>query len=159
MSKNGFTLIETTLYVAIFAIIIVAIINVGISLSTSAQNTGERSLLVSESSVVMNKISRIISEGQTFNAGGSTLDQTLSTLAFANNSGDSTVLRVTNGVLEHGVNSNYSDMHSGDITITRFLVESLNSFATENIFRVSVDFTNTYGDTFTVTTSVNFLYD
>lgn len=157
--NKGFTLIEALLYIVIFSIVIVAIVNVGLFLSTSSGQTSERSILVSEGALVMNKVVRIVETGVTYNSGSSTIGSNPSTLVFADNSSDNITLRVSSNTLQKGVNGNYSDLHSSDLTVDSFVIERLNTSTSEEIFRINLDFSNVYGDTFSITSAANFLYD
>lgn len=131
MNKKGFTLIETLLYIVIFSIAIVGIVNMGLFLSTSSGQTSERSLLISEGSLVMNKAAKIVETGVTYNSSSSTIGSNPSTLVFTDNSSDTITLRVSNGILQKGVNSNYSNLHSSDTTVSSFIVERLNTNTSE----------------------------
>lgn len=157
--RGGFTLIETLLYVVLFSIIIVAIMNVGLFLSTSSGQTSERSLLISEGSLVMNKIIKTVETGATYNSGSSSIGSSPSTLVFTDNDADTISLRMNTDKIEKGLNGVFSDLHSTDLIVDSFVVERLNTNISEEIFRISIDFSNVYGDTFSITSSANFLYD
>lgn len=156
---KGGLLIEVLFYSVMLSLILLVLLQVGVFLARSSQETSARSLLVSESSVVMNRIARGVSNGETFNDVSSILSDPESEFSFVNKDGDTIVYRLNNDKIEQGTNGNFDDMHSSDVIVTSFQVDQLNSSTSNSLFRISIDFTNIYGDEFNLVRSVNFLYE
>lgn len=158
-NRAGFTLVETIMYVFLLASVLLVLLNVGIFLSSSSLQTTQRSLLIGESTVVTNRIFRDVKSANLFVENESTLGVNNSVLVVENNDADEISFRVQNGYLQRGLNGVYSNLHSIDVIVNEFTVTQLNSGDLGNLFKFEIEFESLYGDVFSLTRSVNFIYD
>ena len=159
-TRPGFTLIETLLYIVIFSIVIMVIVEVGIFLAVESQQTMMREQLTSEASTAFSEVMRTIQTGDNFDSMNSTLNQTLSVIQFTDKTGDTVRFGVDNQVLDEIVNGGSPiSLHSSAIVATEFRVERLNPTNNVPLFKVTAIFSDVFNQTFSLSSSVNFIHD
>jgi len=125
--------------------------------SVSASNLGDNSAETLD--ITQEGVKRAVIE---FDASGA-LDQLryVKTVGTGDGSGGDTVtLSVSGATLQKVVNGGSPvNMHSSSIQVDRFLVEQINASGPVPIFKVTMDFSNDFGQTFSINNSINFLDD
>lgn len=156
--RQGFTLLEILIYSVIFLVVIGAIVNTALNLTIQSQETVAYEYLIDESDLVFERVMRDLGEGLVLNDGSSTLGVDSSVISYANEGGDTIVYSLSNGELQKTINAGgATTMNSDEITVTRFLVENLNPSSDVTLIQVTIDTTNDYGQSYSLTSSINFL--
>lgn len=157
---KGFSLLETMLYMVIFSIIIVAVMNLGIFLAEESQKNAAKNQLTNEASIIFDTITRTIKSGKTLVPGNSNLEQTWSTIEFT--TPESQTLTLTGEQSSQSITlttdgGTPETLNSNELEIDKFLVSRINSSSTIPIFQITIDFSNQFNQTLTLSSSVNFI--
>ena len=151
---------EVIFYTALFAIVIVGMFNMAVFLTERSQLVIEKNQLVTESSLLFDEVARLIKTGKTVNDANSTLDQDLSVFEFDDADANTIKLEVVTGVLKKTFNGGTAlNLHSDDISVDRFYVRKLNQANNVGLINVSMEFSNSFGQEFALTTTLNFVYE
>jgi type II secretory pathway pseudopilin PulG len=159
-THKAFTLIEVIIYILLFGIIIVGLVDTSIRLSQQSQDAVLREQLVLESSLSFSTLNQAISLGDTLNESLSTLDSDNSHLVFTDVDGNLQEFFLNEGVLQQQTNSGpILDLHSGDISVNSFNVSRINPSSEVIILKVGVEFQDDLSHSYALNTSLNFRHD
>lgn len=159
--RAGFTLVELMIYSLLFMGIIGSIINAAFTLAVQSQETVSEEYLIDETNLLYERVMRDFGNGSVINTGASTLDVDLSTITFTTEIGgvsETLSYFVSNGSMQKSTNGGAAvAMNSDELTVQRFMVTRLNPSNTVPLLQVTLETENNYGQTYSLTSSINFL--
>lgn len=155
--KVGATLVELTMYIGLFAVVVGAISATGIIIAKDSQNTVFRVQLSNEAGIAFNQVMREMQDAVTFNAGASTIGQNYSVIQFDNLAGETITLDVDQQQLRRKVDAAAAEvMHSSDVLVNKFELTRLNPSNSLPLFSISMEFADNAGNTYELNSAVNF---